>query len=949
MKSRSEIENELHDRQGPTADPLASTLEGLGDASETAKSNAAAVDTVRDWLDRAEHRPAWLLWGKARPLGACPAHPLLCHMADVAAVAGRLLTRTLPRSVRTRLLTLDGLSETEALRFILLVVALHDFGKASPAFQTFADSLRAELSRRGLDLDSLNGTHHSTSGVLLVQEALAALGAEAGVALSLARAVTAHHGEFPTDASIMPLRNSAPREQGTSPLWAQARQGVVEELRALFRVERVPTVESLDHAFVVLLAGLTSVADWIGSMQEVFEYEPPQPALGGYWPTALARADLALERVGMRATTAPSFRSFGSLFPALSPWPLHEAAEAIARRMDSPSLVIVEAPMGEGKTEAALLLAEAAAAKVGSNGLYVGLPTQATANQMFGRVKRFLDEARGDEHHNLLLAHGESSLVPAFRQIQLPGVYDPQDAGLGSVRAEAWFNESKKRALLGTHAVGTIDQALLGVMRVPHAFVRMFGLAGKTVVLDEVHAYDTYTGSLLERLIEWLAAAGTTVVLLSATLPSPRRAALVKAYRSGAGLPLHAADECPYPRITTTSSRGTITTSFRPRGASVSVVLEHRPDDISAAAHAVVEAAREGGCIGWICNTVARAQAACEAVRTLAPEIDRLLIHARLLPDDRLAREQQLECWLGPESRTRARPERCIVIGTQVLEQSLDVDFDLLFTDVAPIDLVLQRAGRLHRHARTNRHPARPAPRLVVVRPEGSWSEAKLDQVAVVYAELLVRRTLRALETRDRITLPDDIEPLVEAVYSDAVPPADDQLFGAFIEHYGGKAAERGQAVQRLMPRPTVEDDPFGDLQIYMGEDEDPAIHAALRAVTRLGPPSLEIVCLELRGPSVVVGDEDPKPFDLGAPPDRALVSRLVRRSISVTMPTLVRTLISDTAARPASWERNALLRYRRIVFFEEDRADVGNIHLRLEPELGLCITRDGTSSKEPA
>jgi CRISPR-associated endonuclease/helicase Cas3 len=280
------------------------------------------------------------------------------------------------------------------------------------------------------------------------------------------------------------------------------------------------------------------------------------------------------------------------------------------------------------------------------------------------------------------------------------------------------------------------------------------------------------------------------------------------------------------------------------------------------------------------------------------------------------------------------------VIGTQVLEQSLDVDFDLLVTDVAPMDLVLQRAGRLWRHHRANRSGRCPAPRLVVTCPKGAWTTAKLGEIAGVYPTLLLRRTLRELEGKETIILPDEIEGLVEAVYARTADDGEDELERAFIEYEGSRAAYRAIAEQKLMPHPFMEDDPFANFRVFLDDDENPALHEHLKAVTRLGPPSVELVCVERRGGQVRVGDErdGAGPLDLTKPPDRTLVSRLVRRSIGVSTAPLVNALMKDSAAAPRSWEKIPMLRYRRVVAFEDGQAQVGDVSLRLDPELGLCI-----------
>jgi CRISPR-associated endonuclease/helicase Cas3 len=925
-------------------------LESLGSPLPPGEAHAGDFDA---WLARAAGRPAFELWGKAQPTPAhrWPAHPLLCHQLDVAAVAARLLTRFVSPALATFLLRIDA-DRARALRFLLLVVALHDLGKATPAFQAKADALMARLRARGFDAHvERRDLHHGDIGMWLAQPALEGLGLTSDAAASLARAVTAHHGQFPLDSTQD--AGASARQLGSSPRWVQARHDVIRELRSFFHLDGADAPALLTgavvHGYVIALAGLTSVADWLGSAAEVFEYEAPPTSLAAYWPVALGRADETLRRAGFTAGATTRARTFAELFPRLpSRWPLHEAAEAVAPRLDAPSLVVVEAPMGEGKTEAALLLAEASAANAGSRGLYVGLPTQATANQMFGRLCDFLTEAHPDETNNLLLAHSEASLVEKFATLRLNAVYDLSTGTLagrpdtrGAVRAEGWFL-SKKRALLADWAVGTIDQALLSVMLIPHGFVRLYGLAGKTVVLDEVHAYDTYTGTLLDRLLEWLAAMGTTVLLLSATLPRHRRDQLCQAYARGRRLPASIAADVGYPRITVVTAEGTSATSFGSRRPPLTVPLGVVDVDPSVIVERALAAVDEGGCVGCVFNTVGRAQQAFALARQRRPDLEhRLLLHARLLPEERLKREHRLEEWLGPPNKTKDRPERALVIGTQVLEQSLDVDFDVLFTDLAPVDLVLQRSGRLFRHERDHRSPARPAPQLFVACPATNSAKA-LEEVAPIYSRLLVRRTLAALAARAAITLPDDIEPLIEEVYRRRDPPAeDDPEYQDFIAFVGAARVEQTLAQQKLLCGPTTPDDPFGSLKVFLDDDDDPLLHAQLRAATRLGPPSIEIVCLERTSAGVLTLGDD-LPFLLDDEPDRTTTTRLVRRSVGITHRGVVPLL--GKIDPPKAWQSSALLRYRRPVVFERPAdgapptADVGTFSLRLDPELGLTI-----------
>lgn len=887
----------------------------------------------------AARRPAWECWGKAYPSADCPAHALLCHLLDVAAVAERLLTTHAPRALRQRMLGMIPNAEDASLRLLLFLIALHDLGKYTPAFQSKLDWARPLLLAAGFDLaPPATARPHGAAGYDFIKEALVGVAVPPAAARSLARAVTAHHGEFPTN-DLLYRRRMGSSECGRHPRWQVARGDAIGELRACLGVEAVPAV-TVDHAAVMRLAGLTSVADWIGSMDEVFRYEPPQPSAESYWPLARERAAEALARVGMRRIPETAERNFTSLFPALSPWPLHVATEEIGRSLSSPSLIIVEAPMGEGKTEAALLLAHASACRLGEHGFYIGLPTQATANQMFGRVKTFLEATGVADESTLVLAHAEAHGIEALRSIV--EIYDDDSKRLGRVRAEEWFLP-KKRALLAEHGVGTIDQALLGVLRTRHGFVRLFGLAGKTVVLDEVHAYDTFTSTILDRLLEWLAALGTTVVLLSATLPRMRRGQLTAAYHRGLGgtatEPV-VAEDVRYPRITTIGIDRRSATHVESRASSMSIDIGRIEPDVETIARLLIEELRDGGCVGWICNTVDRAQTACKEMQKLAPDIPRLLIHARMLREHRNRCEGRLEEALGSQARGAQRPARLLVIGTQVLEQSLDVDFDLLVTDLAPVDLVLQRAGRLHRHRdRTNRSGAHLTPRLWIAYSAGSAEEISIRTVAAVYSEAMVRATVRALAGRTAVALPEDIEPLVEEVYRD-IPPPEDGLHEAYVEHSGGSYAQRQIAQMKVIPGPTDEDDIFGSLRMPYSDDEDPVMHEMLRATTRDAELSVQAVCLVGRDGRVFASEESNQPLDLTHAPERHLAKQLVERTITVSRQSLVSLLLKGDTYQPAGWKDLPLLRHRRALIFTDGVAIVGGDRLRLHPELGLVFEK---------
>ncbi|MCL4465046.1 MAG: CRISPR-associated helicase Cas3', partial [Chloroflexi bacterium] len=446
-------------------------------------------------------------------------------------------------------------------------------------------------------------------------------------------------------------------------------------------------------------------------------------------------AGAALKLLGWTGWSPSSeSRDFSSLFPNIeSPYPVQREVEVLADRLDGPALVVVEAPMGEGKTEAAVFLEDRWGAALGQRGCYFALPTQATSDQMYGRVLEFMKKRYPADLVNLQLLHGHASLSALFQELLRRGEqqrtlaagleprgiagesgYDGAPAG---VVAGEWFTY-RKRGLLAPFGVGTIDQALLAALQTRHVFVRLFGLAHKTVILDEVHAYDAYMTALLERLLEWLGALGSSVVLLSATLPDGRRLRLVEAYARGAGYCFDEGEmRAHYPRVSWVSRAGcgarqvgVSTRSTRKLGlewVDGALPAESEPFALGERLRAELE---NGGCAAVICNTVARAQQVYLALKTYFPEtaddgqpvLD--LLHARYLYEDRSKRERRTLIRFGkPDGevemedgnvRKVRRPNRAVLVSTQIIEQSLDLDFDLMVTDLAPVDLLLQRSGR---------------------------------------------------------------------------------------------------------------------------------------------------------------------------------------------------------------------------------------------------------------
>jgi len=914
-------------------------------------------------------------------------HPLLFHLVDVAAVVEVLWAAVLARHLKEEISRQLALPTPTAGRWLSFWAGLHDFGKATPAFQTIWPAAQEWLAKLGLTgAPPLTRCPHGILTACLLEEFFRDFfpGLAPTLGSSLARLLGGHHGIFPRAGDTEAVSSS----QRGNASWRRCQRELFKRVVDILHATdlTVPPITDPHPSFCLLFAGLVSVADWIGSDVHYFPFTDPAVDPVQYYDTARSQADKALRSLGWLGWRTPDRPlSFLELFPALETYglrPLQQAVVNIGKQLTAPGLVIVEAPMGEGKTEAAIFLADHWASTLGQQGCYVALPTMATSNQMFSRVKEFLGHRFTGQQVNLQLLHGHASLSAEFQILLEKGatLYSPHEIAPDSrdqgevlsseVIAAEWFTH-RKRGLLAPYGVGTIDQVLLAVLKTKHYFVRLFGLSSKTIIIDEVHAYDAYMVQLLERLLEWLAALGCSVVLLSATLPEKRHQALLAAYARGLGqAAMPAMTALPaYPRLTWITSTGQGATSFAASPHFTrSVSLTWLPpnngttDEIwPVLGKKLQEVLAGGGCAAVLCNTVLRAQEVYAFLRRFfqetsppgqAPELT--LFHARYLYADREAREWHLRrCfgkpggWVeGPDGTLTpvTRPQKAILVATQVIEQSLDIDFDLLVTEIAPVDLILQRAGRLHRHPRP-RPPALeqpalwlPAPNCHAGRPSfGAGTEA-------VYDYHILLRTWLALKDRQSLAIPGEISPLIESVYREEPPPIalSAELQQAWQESASelqrAQEEEQAQARQRYILPPFYEDDLLEDDNPELAED-DPGVHRSLQAVTRLGPPTVAVVFLYEHAGQLYLDPQGASPVSLTEEPDRATTVALLRRSVSLSHRGLTPWLMQH-GELPPGWRRHPLLCRHRLLRLDADNRWQGqNVIIRLDPELGVVIT----------
>jgi len=866
-------------------------------------------------------------WAKA---GDCAsAHPVICHMVDVGNVVRSFLQRPTAAGLRRRLANDLRVAEATVVGLFSFLAAAHDIGKVSAGFQRKREDLWRGLADRGYRASPHAQSDHGVVTQLALKRFLKARLGSVEQALALARMSAAHHGSF--------VRvDRATEREFASGAWVEAQDLHLSVLERIFEPDWAALRSLGDDpppaGWLLSLAGVTSLCDWIGSSTDHFPFH----ILGAQDPAAYAtgslrQAERAMEVVGLTGWTPPTTElEFAPAF-GFEPNELQRAVLSWVTRNERQTMLVIEAPMGLGKTEAALAAADTLVRRQGLAGVYYALPTQATSNQMFDRFVRFLERRLAGAKVDVHLLHGLSDLNDTYRELRLAAIDEDSEA---TIRASTWFTAAKRR-LIAPFGVGTVDQALLAGMAVRHVFVRLAGLADKVVVLDEVHAYDAYMSELLDHLLAWLAALGASVIVLSATLPTSRRQELVAAY-GGTEKPATGG----YPQVTAVSPGRSPETFVTAAPASRDIELRRlpsAPDALAPAAATLAGRLAGGGCAAWICNTVDGAQRAFAAIRRALPsDCAHFLFHARFPTGQRHELEAHV---LRAFCREGARPRRAVLVATQVVEQSLDLDFDVMVTDLAPADLMLQRAGRLHRHASRSRPAGLDHPTLYWLEPPLADGLPELGVHEYVYDRYVLLRTWLAIRERTHTSVPSDVPSLIEEVYGDRNAHDDPRIRGALekardeLERRRETDQAKAGAVQFINPD-RIED--LYAVQLTLDDDETSPVHHTLKARTRLTRPSVTVVCAHRDGETLRL--QDGLILDPNAIPTRDAVRRIRLSSVAIQRWEWWRHF-SSTAV-PIAWQRVAALRDCRIAEFQDGALEAPGLRTRLElsPELGLVI-----------
>ena len=719
--------------------------------------------------------------------------PLTVHLNDAAETAARLYDTWLAESIKRTIIkgvTVNGadVNDDYIRKLLLFLVYVHDVGKATPAFQSRKSKPPSEID--GLLLNSIidsglkiykltnKEARHELVTFFILQRN--------GCNDSVSVIPGGHHGAPPESSAIQKFDKNAKYGFGDDQ-WSSIQDGFFQDALNYSSLSTTEiSVTKISRPAQVLLSGILILCDWISSDNDLF----PLISILKYSADSSERADDAFRKLDLTDKWEPGDdfdQLYNRRFGFTEERPIQSASAAISKL--GPMLMLIEAMMGDGKTEAALVAVEILTHIYGCRGIFFALPTQATSNAMFSRILKWIKTFEtGGAKYSVRLSHGKADLNENYAALPLSKNIILEEDGDNSAVVHEWLS-GRKKGLLTDFTIGTVDQLLMAALKQKHLVLRHLGLAGKVVVIDEVHAYDVYMNSYLLKALNWLGAYKVPVIMLSATLTAGRRRELVDAYLNVSRKPKRTGVDNKdsvnqpewvktraYPLITYMLGKEVHSYEIEDRKRERHVSVKRVKDaDIAELLHNLLS---QGGNVGVITNTVGRAQTIYQDIVDYFGAEKSRLLHARILACDRARIENEIVEKLGPadspdavnkmgpedspdvENKPRGN-EIYIIVGTQVLEQSLDLDFDLLITDLCPMDLLLQRIGRLHRRSKY-RPGALQNPVCFILNAD--YDDDFETGAKLIYGKYLLMRTKAFLP--DEIVLPDDISQLVEAVYN---------------------------------------------------------------------------------------------------------------------------------------------------------------------------------------
>lgn len=899
--------------------------------------------------------------------------PLWMHLRDTAGIMKRLVASWVPESV----LTAADMERDAFYTAAVFLAALHDIGKATSYFQSVitvsCPEKQEEMQGKGYVIRKGDGTvdkkitAHASMGQWILQNGISGF----SLPESFAVVVGAHHGK-PWDSvdriGSHPINLfGVEKGENTKNLWRNAWRAIINRAMTLAEIQDIKELPELSLQAQVLLSGLLIVADWIASNVKYFPLlSLDEEGDENLYPKRVKTAweNVNFPKIWCSETNRMDAEMFRSRFGGYSLNEVQKRMLEVVGNCRNPGIFILEAQMGVGKTEAALGAAEILANHKQQGGIFFGLPTQATSNGIFPRLSEWGKQVSTEKANVIRLVHGTAELQEDYHQLFLKGKsYLEEEEEQRGISVHPWF-QGNKRALLADFVIGTVDQFLMASLKRKHFMLRHIGLAGKIVIIDECHAYDAYMNCYLERSLEWMAAYGVPVILLSATLPADRREALINCYVKACSK-YHLKKRKPeitcknsdwktnesYPLLTWSDGECIAQEEIQQNIPEKTIKIGR----ISSLVDLILqlqERLKDGGCACVIVNTVRAAQKLYDECSGALKNITVDLYHAQFSMPDRLKKEKELLRRMGKKSDDNNR-KGYLLIGTQVLEQSLDYDADFMVTQLCPVDLFLQRLGRLHRHSRNGEGDAssRPLrlrePECLILQEEGRLYD---DGTEKIYKDYLLLRTNQVL-TRE-INLPADIPRMVQKVYDKNLDLGlDGEFYKKACEEYAMVLQEKKEHAKRYrMDRPasTVH---LNDLLVNSEESEERVAEASVRD----GVSSLDVLLMKKNADGdIVFATEDyldkPPVSPLREPDGETARQIAMQRlklphlfSASWEINRAIRELENRNINELAQWQRSPWLHGELILLLNQDNCtELNGYQLSYSFEKGLeCVRKE--------
>lgn len=890
--------------------------------------------------------------------------PLYIHLKETGYIAGALWDHWLSAGVKdmiSKILTDKyGVDEDYGKKLAVFLGATHDLGKISASFafkKTFPkdDSLDEViydlLSKGGFSYDGRdygNLRHNYLSEYILYKF---------GVNSTVACIAGAHHGRPMSEKAknlgtkyIEEIYQTNDPNSKTNKEWENLHRYFFETALKDSGINDISKLLILPQNIQVIFSGLLIFADRLTSNETYFPLikEDEQACVD-------ERIELGLRK--WLDEKNPTWKPDENYFPETfkkrfnnEPRYDQDLVGEIASNISEPGIIIYEAMTGSGKTEAALMMAEILANKSQRNGIYFALPSQATSNAIFSRMKKWLNNLSNIDKTKkaIRLIHGKAYLNSEYESLkESENIFDDE----GGVGVNSYF-AGRKLSILDDFTIGTIDQLLLAALKQKHLMLKHLGLANKVVIIDEVHSYDAYMSVYLEEAIKWLSSYKVPIIILSATLPISKRNSLIKAYVQGQGkvhdfiYPKEFEENYSYPLLTYSDGKNIKQfTDFEKNKDKTIELIKLDKNESDLVIEKIKGISEDGGIFGIIVNTVRKSQELAKKCIDLFGDENVELLHSAFIAEDRYEKESSLMEIVGKSAN---RPKFKILIGTQVMEQSLDIDFDVLFTELAPIDLLIQRIGRLHRHDKNDRH-----------RPENfknskcyvlTCSSYEFDKGSTyVYSPYILMRTEYYLP--NSLKLPNDLPKLINQVYGGEDLKLEQKDMANYLNYkkdYEDKLKNKKDKakVYRISdPKHTIKE--RNNIKDWLLNPQADAEISDIKASAQVrdSSDSIELICLKKIGDGYGFIDSKKKIENIDETLARKIANQTIRLPLAVantkSIDKIIRNLEMSYIKILKEWDNHKWLKNNLAMIFDENgRYEMEDYILTYDKKLGLIYEK---------